>query len=234
MTFDGTGAALPELCAQMTGAWAECDAATLLKHVFALDRRIAVVSSFGTEAAVLIALVAQAKPDAEIIFVDTLRHFGETHRYREKLSAMLGLTNVRVVKPDAAELLQHDPNETLFQKDSDACCRIRKVDPLRKALEGVEIWITGRKRYQADTRAAMPKIEWVGERIKINPLADWTVERIVEEFRSRGLPAHPLEADGFLSIGCMPCTRRVAPGESHRGGRWSDLDKTECGIHTDV
>ncbi|HVT30302.1 MAG TPA: phosphoadenylyl-sulfate reductase, partial [Lacipirellulaceae bacterium] len=176
---------LREIYRRMAEPWSRSETTDLLHSAFALDRRTAVVSSFGTEAAVLLALVAEIKPDADVVFIDTLRHFGETHRYREKLSSELGLRNIRVVRPDPGVLLSTDPDEMLFRGDPDGCCRIRKVEPLREALKDIEIWITGRKRYQSDTRSDLRKVEWAGERIKVNPLADWTQDRIVEEFRVR-------------------------------------------------
>ena len=236
MLIDGVNSTLPaeRLAAAMAEFWTEYASEALLKRVFQLGRRVAVVSSFGTEAAVLLSLVAEHKTDAEVIFIDTLRHFGETQRYREKLAERLGLTNVRVVKPVPGTLLAEDPDEMLFRRNPDRCCELRKVEPLRDALVDREIWITGRKRFQSETRAKLQKIEFAGGRVKVNPLADWSQDDIVAAFRARELPAHPLEADGFLSIGCMPCTKRVAPGENHRGGRWEGFDKTECGIHNDV
>lgn len=195
--------------------------------------RIALVSSFGTEAAVLLALVAEAAPATPVVFLDTLRHFGETLRYRDRLVAQLGLVDVRSVRPDPAEIAKRDPDLLLFQRDPDACCALRKVEPLERALAGFGGWITGRKRFQALTRAALPAVEWAADegRFKINPLAGWSPDRVAAEFEARDLPHHPLEADGFLSIGCMPCTERVAPGADPRSGRWSGQAKTECGIH---
>jgi phosphoadenosine phosphosulfate reductase len=207
----------------------------LIERVLA-DPRVgpmALVSSFGTEAAVLLALLAEVDPATPVVFLDTLRHFGETLRYRDRLVAHLGLTDVRSVKPDAAEIARRDPDLLLFQRDPDACCGLRKVEPLERALAGFGGWITGRKRFQATTRAVLPAVEWAPEehRFKINPLASWTPDRVAAEFDARGLPHHPLEADGFPSIGCMPCTERVAPGADPRSGRWSGQAKTECGIH---
>jgi len=236
MLIEGVESTLPldQMAASMAEKWAHHTAEELIDRVFQLNRQVSIVSSFGTEAAVLLALVADRNPAAEIVFIDTLRHFGETHRYREALIKLLGLTNVRVVRPSPAPLLKDDPDEMLFKRNPDLCCEIRKVEPLRNALLATEIWMTGRKRFQSETRAELKKIELAGGRIKVNPLTDWSQSEIVDAFRARRLPAHPLEADGFLSIGCMPCTRRVAPGESHRGGRWEGFDKTECGIHNDV
>ncbi len=193
--------------------------------------RIALISSFGTESALLLALAAELDPGVPVIFLDTGKLFGETLRYRDRLVALLGLRDVRSVTPDPARLAALDPSGTLWLGDPDACCHVRKVEPLARALAGFEIWVSGRKRYQGPSRAALPTIEIVDGRLKLNPLAPWSRERIAAEFARRNLPPHPLEADGFLSIGCMPCTARVQPGEAERAGRWRNSDKTECGIH---
>lgn len=194
--------------------------------------RLAVVSSFGTESAVLLALVAEVDPTIPVIAVDTGKLFGETLRYRDDLARRLGLTDLRVVRPDAAALAERDGDGLLFTRDADACCHIRKTLPLDRALEGFDAWITGRKRFQSATRADLPLFEAQNGRIKVNPLAAWTRRRIEEEFTRRDLPRHPLEADGFPSVGCYTCTDRVAPGADLRSGRWAGTAKTECGIHT--
>ena len=193
--------------------------------------RSALVSSFGTESAVLLALAAEVRSSLPVLFIDTGALFGETKRYRDQLVAHLGLTDVRTIAPDAAELASADGDGLLFQRDSDACCHVRKVLPLDRALAGFDAWISGRKRYHGTDRAELPVIEADRGWIKINPLVAWPRERLVAEFERRALPAHPLEADGFLSIGCMPCSARVAPGDDIRAGRWAGRDKTECGIH---
>lgn len=193
--------------------------------------RIALVSSFGTESALLLALAAELDPSVPVIFLDTGKLFGETLRYRDQLVALLGLRDVRSVVPDPARLAALDPSGTLWLGDPDTCCHVRKVEPLARALAGFEIWVSGRKRYQGPSRAALPTVEIADGRLKLNPLAPWSRERIAAEFTRRKLPPHPLEADGFLSIGCMPCTARVEPGEAERAGRWRNRDKTECGIH---
>jgi phosphoadenosine phosphosulfate reductase len=196
-----------------------------------LPGRIALVSSFGTESALLLALAAELDPAVPVIFLDTGKLFGETLRYRDRLVALLDLRDVRSVTPDAARLAALDPAGSLWLRDPDACCRVRKVEPLARALAGFDIWISGRKRYQSASRAMLPTIEIVDGRLKLNPLAPWSRERIESEFARRNLPPHPLEADGFLSVGCMPCTARVRPGEEARAGRWRNSDKIECGIH---
>jgi phosphoadenosine phosphosulfate reductase len=193
--------------------------------------RIVVLSSFGAESALLLHMVAEIDRATPVIFIDTGKLFGETLRYRDALVKRLGLGDLRIIGPDPAEVTRRDPTGTLWHSDADACCALRKVEPLEHALQGFVAVISGRKRYQGGSRAALPTIEFAERRVQIDPLAGYTRERIEREFKLRDLPPHPLEADGFLSIGCMPCTDRVAPDEDRRAGRWRGLDKTECGIH---
>jgi phosphoadenosine phosphosulfate reductase len=193
--------------------------------------RIALVSSFGTEAAVLLHMAAEIDRNLPVVFIDTGKLFGETLRYRDKLVAQLGLNNLKVLRPAAAEVVAKDPDGVLWHGDPDTCCAIRKVAPLARAIENFDAWASGRKRFHGDLRAFLPVIEASGSKIKVNPLARWSKVRIEEAFAARDLPRHPLEADGFLSIGCMPCTERVAPADDQRAGRWAGRAKTECGIH---
>ena len=192
---------------------------------------IALVSSFGTESAVLLALAAEVDRHIPVLFIDTGALFGETRRYRDELTARLGLSDVRTIAPDAGELAAADPDGLLFQRDADACCRVRKVLPFERALAGFSAWISGRKRYHGGERTALPVVEADRGWIKINPLVTWSQERLAAEFARRGLPPHPLEAEGFQSVGCMPCSARTTPGEDARSGRWLGSGKTECGIH---
>lgn len=201
----------------------------MIKQVF--PGRMALVSSFGSESAVLIEMVAQVDPSTPILFLDTGKLFGETLRYRDTLRSRFGLTDLRSIKPDAEEVKAEDKNGLLWTRNLDACCDLRKTRPLDKALEGFDAWITGRKRFQTSTRAALPLIEESEGRIKINPLANFGLEDLQAIANEKDLPRHPLVADGYLSIGCMPCTKRVQPGEDYRAGRWAGTDKTECGIH---
>lgn len=193
--------------------------------------RLALVSSFGAESAVLLHMAAEIDPALEVVFIDTLRLFGETLRYRDTLIARLGLTNVRTVRPKEAAVSVADPKSLLFARNPDQCCFIRKVEPLQRALEGHDAWISGRKRFQSSGRAELPLFEAADGRVKVNPLAHWTRERIEAYFEDHDLPRHPLEKEGYLSIGCMPCTDRVGAGEDARDGRWRGRDKDECGIH---
>ena len=194
----------------------------------------AVVSSFGAESAVLLHLVAQADRNLPILFLDTGKHFPETLEYRDLLVEQLGLTNLQILRPDAEQLAARDESGLRWSYDPDGCCEIRKVVPLEKALAPLDASITGRKAFQSSTRAALPRFELDGDRLKVNPLIDWVKADIDAYFEAHALPRHPLEAQGYPSIGCAPCTSKVKPGEDPRSGRWSGWDKTECGIHTPV
>ncbi len=213
--------------------WAETPSDRILAEAIelAFKGRIAIVSSFGAEAAVLLHLVAQVDKSTPILFLDTGKHFLETLTYRDILIDRFGFTDARSLEPSAADLAREDPAGDLWSKQPDRCCHLRKVIPLDNALRDFDAWITGRKRYQTSQRAALPVAEVSDGRIKINPLANWTEAEINQAFKDFRLPRHPLFDDGFASIGCAPCTRRILEGEDSRAGRWSGSEKTECGIH---
>lgn len=194
--------------------------------------RIALVSSFGAESAVLLHMVSQVDPETPVIFLDTGKLFPESLAYRDDLVARLGLTDVRSIRPLASDLQSLDPRGTLNESNPDLCCRIRKVEPLERALRGFQAWITGRKQFHGGSRSTLPTIEGADWRIKINPLATWGTGEIEAYLAAHDLPRHPLVALGFPSIGCAPCTSPVASSTTDlRAGRWAGLDKTECGIH---
>ncbi|MEO0644485.1 MAG: phosphoadenylyl-sulfate reductase [Pseudomonadota bacterium] len=196
---------------------------------------VTTVSSFGAESAVLLHLLAQIDPDIPVLFLDTGKHFEETLNYRDELVAAIGLTNLVILTPDEADLASKDESGLRWSYDPDGCCEIRKVKPLAKALADYDASFTGRKAFQSKTRANLPRFEIdtsdAQGRLKINPLIDWTAEDIQAYFEEHDLPRHPLVAVGYPSIGCAPCTNKVAEGEDARSGRWSGWDKTECGIH---
>jgi len=209
----------------------------MLEGVIADDLagEIAMVSSFGAESAVLLHLVAQVRPSVPVLFLETRKHFPETLAYRDALADRIGLTDLRVLTPDETELSEKDESGLRWSYDPDGCCEIRKVRPLATALERFDASITGRKAFQSSTRASLPRFEIDGSdahgRLKINPLIDWNTDDITAYFEAHDLPRHPLVERGFPSIGCAPCTHKVAPGEDPRSGRWKGWDKTECGIH---
>ena len=196
--------------------------------------KIALLSSFGTEAAVVLHYLAQVDKSVPVLFLETGKHFMETLMYRDILIDRFGFTDAREIKPDPVDLAAADPEGDLWSKDPNACCRIRKVLPLDRAMQPFDSWITGRKRFQASTRKSIPLFEASADgKIKVNPLAYWTPDMIQDAFKRFKLPQHPLFDEGFASIGCQPCTRRVEAGEDARAGRWSGQEKTECGIHLD-
>ncbi|MFD0979252.1 phosphoadenylyl-sulfate reductase [Tropicimonas aquimaris] len=196
-----------------------------------LTGEVAMVSSFGADSVVLLHMLSQVAPATPLLFIDTQMLFPETLDYQREVADKLGLTGVRVIRARAMNLAQKDPANTLHMRDTDACCDLRKTRPLDEALAGFDSWITGRKRFQNGNRAALPLVEESGNRLKINPLADWTAGQIADYIRAHKLPRHPLVTKGYPSIGCAPCTSPVAEGEDPRAGRWRGQDKDECGIH---
>lgn len=214
---------------RLQGSRAETILATAMRGLF--PGRIALVSSFGAESAVLLHLAAQIDTAVPVLFLDTGKLFDATLAYRDTLIARLGLTDVRSLRPDPAALAATDAGGTLWFRDANACCRLRKVEPLAHALRPFAASINGRKRFQGATRQALPLVEVDGARLKFNPLADWGPAELEDYMQRHALPRHPLVADGYLSIGCAPCTQPVAAGEDARAGRWRGSKKTECGIH---
>ena len=219
--------------AAMQIRFAGVPAADMLRELLTgeLAGRIASVSSYGAESAVLLHMVASIDKDVPVIFTNTQKMFGETLAYRDELSEKLGLTDLRVFRPDPRMLGLKDATGMRWSYDPDGCCEIRKVEPLRRALAPFDAWISGRKGFQAGTRTALPRFEEDEGRLKLNPLADWSKSQLDGYFEEHDLPRHPLEAQGYLSIGCAPCTSKVKPGEDPRAGRWRGWDKVECGIH---
>jgi phosphoadenosine phosphosulfate reductase len=232
MAYDGEEAA--GLVARLNAELRDADPQTILRA--AVDHfgdRVALVSSFGAESAVLLHMAAQIKPDIPVLFLDTGMLFGQTLDYRKQLVARLGLTDVRDLRPQFQDLAIHDPSADLWKTDTNGCCNIRKVLPLDRALDGFDGWITGRKRFQGGDRLRLQVVERGDHQIKFNPLANWTKEQLDAYAAEHDLPAHPLVEFGYPSIGCWPCTAPVAEGDDIRAGRWKGQDKTECGIHVE-
>lgn len=196
------------------------------------DDGIALVSSFGADSAVLLHMVSRIDPAMPVLFLETGMLFEETLTYQQELAQHLGLTGVRLIRPTARVLEKRDPANTLHQDRPDACCHIRKTAPMENALGEFSAWITGRKRYQSNTRAELPLFEEdAAGRIKINPLVGWGRAEIDGYLTRHALPRHPLVAQNYPSVGCWPCTTQVKDGEDERSGRWRDSEKSECGIH---
>ncbi len=209
-------------------------ATAVLEHALKDDDlgRVALVSSFGAESVVLLHLVSVIAPETPVLFIDTRMLFPETLDYQRELAERLHLCDLRTIRAHPARVSFEDPDGTLHRYSTDACCGVRKIEPLERALAGFDGWITGRKRFQGHGREAVDFFENEGGfRIKVNPLAHWGREDIAEYMVENRLPRHPLVAKGYPSIGCAPCTSPVGAGEDPRAGRWRGAEKTECGIH---
>jgi len=193
--------------------------------------RFAVVSSFGAESAALLHIVSLVNTALPVIFLDTGKLFGDTKRYRDQLIKHLGLTNVQTLRPDPQDIATSDPKGVLWTSDTDQCCFNRKVLPLKRALAGYDAWASGRKRFHGNERASLKQFDHSDGRVKVNPLAYWTGDIVQTYLDEHNLPKHPLVAEGFASIGCMPCTDPVGESEDARSGRWAGRSKSECGIH---
>lgn len=209
-------------------------AISVLRH--ALDDpqvgRAALVSSFGAESVVLLHMVSVLDRTTPVLFIDTEMLFPETLAYQADVTEKLGLTDVRVIRPDREQVFLRDPDGLLHLADPDACCALRKTEPLQRALQPFDAWITGRKRYQGGRRLNLEFFENEDDRrIKVNPLAHWDKADVQDYIVNNRLPRHPLVSGGYPSLGCMPCTSRVDTGEDERAGRWRGRKKVECGIH---
>ena len=196
-----------------------------------LGLRVGAISSFGAESAALLDIIAGEDKTVPVVFLETGQHFLQTLSYRTQLTKALGLTDVRLVTPDAGEKATLDARDDLWKTDADACCDLRKVRPFARATAEFNALITGRKRYQSTTRAKLQPFEVLDGVLRINPLASWDADDVEAWLEENDLPRHPLVEQGYASIGCWPCTRAVEDGEDARAGRWSGMDKVECGIH---
>ena len=224
---------LEEEVARLEDCYANLPADRLVEKLIrdAFPGRVAVVASFGAESAVLLRIVAEVDRDTPVLFLDTGKHFPETLAYRDHLSAHLGLSNLRTLRPWDRQLQAADPDGLLWTRDADYCCRLRKVLPLEDALVDFDCWISGRKRYHGGDRAALKVFEPVAGKIQVNPLLHLDDGAIHAEFVRHGLPRHPLADRGYTSIGCAVCTARPPSGGGVRAGRWPGRGKFECGIH---
>jgi phosphoadenosine phosphosulfate reductase len=183
--------------------------------------------------AVLPHLVARVQPGVDVLFLDTGYHFAETVATRDEVARRLPVRVVDVTPRQSVAEQDAEYGPRLHERDPDLCCFLRKVDPLARALEGYRAWFTGVRRDEAPTRAATPVVTW-DERnglVKVNPLVAWTADDVHAYEKEFELPVNTLTRNGFPSIGCAPCTRRVRPGEDPRSGRWAGSAKTECGLH---
>jgi phosphoadenosine phosphosulfate reductase len=193
--------------------------------------RLAITSSMGD--ALVPHLCSEVVPGIEVLFLDTGYHFAETLGTRDAVAGTCG-AKVRTILPllsVAEQDAQYGPR--LYERDPDACCAMRKVAPLDQALADYDAWISGVRRDETPERADTPVVRYDAKRniIKISPIATWTQDTAETYMRDNGVLVNPLVSEGYLSIGCAPCTRAVAPGEDPRAGRWAGTAKSECGIH---
>jgi len=193
--------------------------------------RLCVTSSMTD--AVVAHLVSQVVPGVDVIFLDTGYHFAETLGTRDAVQAVLPVNVLSIGPLLTVEEQDRAYGPRLFERDPDLCCRLRKVEPLQRAIGGYDAWVTGLRRDEAPTRARTPLVEFDAKRgkVKVNPIAAWTQRDVDNYVDYHGVLLNPLLLDGYASVGCAPCTRRVGAGEDARAGRWAGSGKTECGLH---
>ena len=193
--------------------------------------RFAVASSMGD--AVVADLASKVVPGIDVLFLDTGYHFAETIGTRDAVAATMPVTLVNILPRQTVEEQDAEYGPRLHERDTDLCCKLRKVDPLNAALGGYDAWATGLRRAETRNRVIAPVLDWDGKRgkVKVSPIARWSDDDVERYIAENGILVNPLAYDGYPSIGCAPCTRRVAPGEDPRSGRWAGSNKTECGIH---
>lgn len=202
----------------------------VIEHALTQLGQTSLVSSFGAQSVVLLHMAAKIDPDVHVVFIDTELLFPETLAYQQNVARVLGLTNVETIRASRNAVFERDNENLLHLYDTDACCALRKTEPLQKALKGVDAWITGRKRVQSGERTALEYFEVdrpLGElpRIKVNPLAYWDRRDVSDYMTQYNLPRHPLVAQGYPNIGCTPCTNRGNDGGDWRTNRWRDQSK---------
>ncbi len=202
----------------------------MIKDIF--HGKIVVTSSFGAESIVILHLVSKVDRNTPIVFLNTGKLFPETLEYVDEVRDKLELNKIKILNPDPYELKIQDKNNNLYKINPDLCCHLRKVVPLQKALQNYDAWINGRKKFHGFERKNIKQIEKANGLIKINPLYNWDFQDIKKYINDNKLPEHPLIKKGYKSIGCIPCTSKVADDEPQRSGRWNNKKKTECGIHT--
>ena len=221
-------------------AYAEIDVddpRTILKWATSTIDRLAVATSFQSSGLVLLHMMRSIKADVPVLFLNTGFHFKETLAFKDEMTARWDLKLVELVgEHGSAERQAEIHGPELYRRDPERCCSINKVEPLMKALEEYDGWVSGLRRDQSPLRAETPVVEAQllqsgDEILKIHPLAHWTKAQVANYIKEHDIPTHPLLEMGFASIGCWPCTRTIKDGEDDRAGRWSGLAKTECGIH---
>ena len=212
----------------------QCSPEDLLRWAYGtFQQHVEIASGFGAEGVALIDMAAHVQPDVRVFTLDTDFLFPETYRLIGRIEKRYGIKVERLKSSYTPEEQENICGPELWRRDPDACCNLRKVEPLVRKLAGLGAWITSIRRDQTSARATARKVEWDSkfQLVKINPLAGWTAERVWKYIRERDVPYNPLHDLNYPSIGCTHCTRSVVPGEDSRAGRWSGFAKTECGLH---
>jgi phosphoadenosine phosphosulfate reductase len=205
----------------------------ILELAFSKFANIAFACSFGAEDVALVDMIVKIKPDAKIFYLDTDVLFAETYETIERIKEKYAPNLIKYSPAITLEEQAEQYGEALWAKDPDLCCSLRKVEPLQRALDGLDAWITGIRREQAPTRAnaGVIEVDRKFQLIKFNPIALWKDKDVWNYIKENEVPYNPLHDQGYPSIGCLHCTRAVKPGEDPRAGRWSGTMKTECGLH---
>ena len=225
----------------MTSSFAEAQALVetwtaeeVLRWAFAkYDRQVAISSAFGAEGMVLIDMASRVHPNFRLFTIDTEFLFPETYSLMEKVEDRYGIKIERVYSALTPEKQEHLHGAMLWSRNPDQCCQLRKIEPLRRKLSELSAWISAIRRDQTRDRSHAQKVEWDSrfQLVKINPLADWTSEKVWHYIHKHNVPYNPLHDRSYPSIGCTHCTRAVRAGEDPRAGRWSNFAKNECGLH---
>jgi phosphoadenosine phosphosulfate reductase len=227
----------PEELRELVSHWgAELELApaeTIIEWAAAtFGERFCITSSMGD--AVLAHLAAKVVPGIDVVFLDTGYHFVETIGTRDAVAATLDVNLITITPVQSVAEQDATYGKDLYRTDPDLCCKLRKVQPLQEALDGYDAWATGLRRAETHNRVIAPVIGWDAKKgkVKVSPIARWSDEQVDTYIAENGVLVNPLVYDGYPSIGCATCTRRVAPGDDPRSGRWAGTGKTECGIHT--
>ncbi|WP_255953676.1 phosphoadenylyl-sulfate reductase [Streptomyces odontomachi] len=231
-TQERSAADLKELAEQAGRDLEEASAAEILSWAAeTFGKRLCVTSSM--EDAVVAHLASRALPGVDVLFLDTGYHFPETIGTRDAVDVVLDVNVVTLTPRQTVAQQDAEYGPRLYERNPDLCCRLRKVEPLVEGLKGYDAWVTGLRRDESPTRAGTPVVGWddARQKVKISPIARWTQSDVDAYIEEHGMLTNPLLMDGYGSIGCAPCTRRLLEGEDARAGRWGGRAKTECGLH---
>ncbi len=224
---------LRELVSHMGAELELAPAETIIEWAAAtFGERFCITSSMSD--ALLAHLAAKVVPGVDVVFLDTGYHFAETIGTRDAIAATMDVNVVTITPPLTIAEQEEKFGKDLYKSNPDLCCKLRKVDPLATSLDGYDAWASGLRRAETRNRVIAPVIGWDAKKskVKVSPIARWSDDQVERYMAENGVLVNPLVYDNYPSIGCWPCTRRVAPGEDPRSGRWAGTNKTECGLHS--